>query len=88
MFKFLFDALNNLFIVAAEQIVQPMPPAVNQKPKPKIRRLIDVELARRDWSQGRLAQEIGRARNTVNRAINHKENRETLQLILKTLGLR
>lgn len=67
-----------------------MPTDVKLKPKPTValRRRIDVELARRGWRQDRLADEVGRARNTVNRAINHGENGGTLILILTTLGIR
>ncbi len=65
-----------------------MPSAVNNKPPTKVRRQIDVELAKRGWKQEQLAQHIQRARNTVNRAINHGENQGTLALILSTLGIR
>ena len=67
-----------------------MPAAVNSKAKPSqtLRRRIDVELARRGWKQEHLASHIGRARNTVNRAINHGENGVTMTLILTTLGIR
>lgn len=67
-----------------------MPAAVNSKAKPNqtLRRRIDVELARRGWRQEHLARHIGRARNTVNRAINHGENGNTMSMILSTLGIR
>ncbi|BCU76007.1 hypothetical protein llg_43640 [Luteolibacter sp. LG18] len=64
--------------------------ARNQKPKATEtrRRAVDVELARKGWTQSDLAKAIGRARNTVNRAINHGENPKTLNLILSELGIR
>ncbi len=67
-----------------------MPAAVNQKRQSRanLRRRINVELARRGWNQQSLAAEIGRARNTVNRALNHGENETTFDLILTTLGIR
>ena len=82
--------MNNLFILTPEQSVHLMPAPVNQKrpSRTSLRRRINVELARRGWNQQSLAQEIGRARNTVNRAINHGENETTFELILTTLGIR
>jgi ribosome-binding protein aMBF1 (putative translation factor) len=77
-----------MFIYTREQIVHLMKLSVNKKPPVRIRRQIDIELARRGWKQDRLAIEINRARNTVNRAINHGENQATLHLILSTLGIR
>lgn len=78
-----------MFILTSEQIVHPMPPAVNSKKLSlPLRRRINVELARRGWRQDRLAIEVGRARNTVNRAINHGENGGTLLLVLNLLGIR
>jgi ribosome-binding protein aMBF1 (putative translation factor) len=61
---------------------------VNNKPQPALRRKIDIEMAKRGWKQQHLAADINRARNTVNRAINHGENQATLSLILKHLGIR
>lgn len=88
--QILFDRVNNLFIFTPEQSVHCMPSAVNQKPQSRtaLRRRINVELARRGWNQQSLAKEIGRARNTVNRAMNHGENETTFELILTALGIR
>jgi len=61
---------------------------VNNKPPLAIRRKIDVEMAKRGWKQQHLAAAVSRARNTVNRAINHGENQGTLALILQALGIR
>lgn len=64
-------------------------PGQNVKPPSiaRFRRAVNVELARREWTQATLAHHISRSRQAVSRALNKGEFPRVAAQIVQTLGL-